>query len=185
MQKFTLLKQKKQEELQKFILDPLLQQHSATLIHWCFWSRSSTPLQLDFFQHFSVPPFVPSQSSPLLAFSSDCNWTRTQNHLVHKRTLNHLAKCLSVPLRTKWFWVRVQLQSLKLQILRLIQARRSLIFRQLYYVESLCNAYVTWQEHTVSCFFNFFISYYWDYWLVWWNCFCCCHVIIKTHKVIW
>ena len=24
--------------------------------------------------------------------SSDCNWTRTQNHLVVKRTLNHLAK---------------------------------------------------------------------------------------------
>ena len=24
--------------------------------------------------------------------SSDCNWTRTQNHLVLKRTLNHLAK---------------------------------------------------------------------------------------------
>ena len=23
---------------------------------------------------------------------SDCNWTRTQNHLVLKRTLNHLAK---------------------------------------------------------------------------------------------
>ena len=23
---------------------------------------------------------------------SDCNWTRTQNHLVRKRTLNHLAK---------------------------------------------------------------------------------------------
>ena len=23
---------------------------------------------------------------------SDCNWTRTQNHLVGKRTLNHLAK---------------------------------------------------------------------------------------------
>ena len=23
---------------------------------------------------------------------SDCNWTRTQNHLIHKRTLNHLAK---------------------------------------------------------------------------------------------
>ena len=30
---------------------------------------------------------------------SDCNWTRSQNHLVR--------------LRTKWFWVRVQLQSLK------------------------------------------------------------------------
>ena len=23
---------------------------------------------------------------------SDCNWTRTQNHLVHKGTLNHLTK---------------------------------------------------------------------------------------------
>ena len=52
---------------------------------------------------------------------SDCNWTRTQNHLVRKRTLNHLAK----------FWVRVQLQSLKLQISRLLRARSSLTFRQL------------------------------------------------------
>ena len=49
---------------------------------------------------------------------SDCNWTRTQNHLVRKRTLNHLAKLaslaklLSVRLQTTWFWVRVQLQSL-------------------------------------------------------------------------
>ena len=34
---------------------------------------------------------------------SDCNWTRTQNHLVLKQTLNHLAK---------WFWVRAQLQKL-------------------------------------------------------------------------
>ena len=50
---------------------------------------------------------------------SDCNWTRTQNHLVRKRTLNHLAK----------FWVRVQLQSLKLQISRLFRAS-SLTFRQ-------------------------------------------------------
>ena len=23
---------------------------------------------------------------------SDCNWTRTHNHLIHKQTLNHLAK---------------------------------------------------------------------------------------------
>ena len=69
--------------------------------------------------------------------SSDCNWTRTQNHLVLKRTLNHLAKLaslakwLSVRLRTKWFWVRVQLQSLHLQISRLLRARSSLTFRQL------------------------------------------------------
>ena len=43
----------------------------------------------------------------------DCNWTWTQNHLVHKQTLNHLAKWLSVRLQTKWFWVQVQLQLLK------------------------------------------------------------------------
>ena len=47
---------------------------------------------------------------------SDCYWTLTQDHLVRKRTLNHLAKLASltkwlcVRLWTKWFWVRVQLQ---------------------------------------------------------------------------
>ena len=79
-----------------------------------------------------------------------CNWTRTQNHLVRKRTLNNLAKWLSVCLRTKWFWVRVQLQSLKLQISCLLRARSSLTFSQLWSVDSLWNAYMTWQEHTVS-----------------------------------
>ena len=52
---------------------------------------------------------------------SDCSWTRTQNHLVRKRTLNHLAslaKWLSVRLQTKWFWVRVQLQSIKCYVIR-------------------------------------------------------------------
>ena len=71
---------------------------------------------------------------------SDCNGTRTHNHLIRKRTLNHLAKLaslaslakwLSVRLRIKWLWVRVPLQSLKLQISRLFQARSSLTFRQL------------------------------------------------------
>ena len=28
--------------------------------------------------------------------ASDCNWTRTQNHLVPKRTLNHLAKLVKI-----------------------------------------------------------------------------------------
>ena len=37
-----------------------------------------------------------------------------------------------------------QPQSLKLQILRLFQAKRSLMFRQLWSVDSLWNAYVTW-----------------------------------------
>ena len=50
-------------------------------------------------------PVVQLEASKL----SDCNWTRTQNHLVLKRTLNHLAKLaslakwLSFRLRTKWF----------------------------------------------------------------------------------
>ena len=49
---------------------------------------------------------------------SDSNRIRTHNHLVCKQTLNHLAKqaslaiCLSVPLRTKWLWVRIPLLSL-------------------------------------------------------------------------
>ena len=42
-----------------------------------------------------------------------------------------LTKWLSVRLRTKWFWIRVQLQSLHLQISCLLQARSSLTFRQL------------------------------------------------------
>ena len=67
-------------------------------------------------------------------YLSDCNWSRTRNNLVRKRTLNHLAKLakwLSVRLATKWLWVRVQLQSLKLQISRLLRGRSSLTFRQL------------------------------------------------------
>ena len=71
-------------------------------------------------------PMITSQILKYLAFlktqkSSDCNWTRTQNHLVLKRTLKHLAKVakwLSVRLKTKWFWFRVQLQSLNLKITR-------------------------------------------------------------------
>ena len=43
---------------------------------------------------------------------SDCNWTRTDNHLVHPLVAS-LTKWLSVRLWTKWSWVRVQLQSLK------------------------------------------------------------------------
>ena len=66
-----------------------------------------------------------------------------------KFACSNLAKWLNVCLRTKWFWVRVQLQSLQLQVSRLLRARNSLIFSQLQSVDSLWNAYVTWQEHTV------------------------------------
>ena len=33
-----------------------------------------------------------SEEFELVCILSDSNWTRTRNHLVHKRTLNHLAK---------------------------------------------------------------------------------------------
>ena len=33
-----------------------------------------------------------TQCSSMSVFICDCNWTRTQNHLIRKRTLNHLAK---------------------------------------------------------------------------------------------
>ena len=55
---------------------------------------------------------------------NDCNWTRIHNHLVRKRTW------LSVHLRTKLLWVRVQLQSLKIQISRLFRAMSSLTLTQ-------------------------------------------------------
>ena len=64
----------------------------------------------------------------------NCNWAWTHNDLVDKLTLNHLAslaKWLRVCLWTKWLWVRVQLQSLKLQISCLLRARSSLTFRKL------------------------------------------------------
>ena len=54
-----------------------------------------------------------------------------QNNFLLELMIISLVKWLSVRLRTKWFWVRVQLQSLHLQISRLLRARSSLTFRQL------------------------------------------------------
>ena len=71
---------------------------------------------------------------------SDCNGIRTQNHLVRKRALNHLESSCSCSCSG------VQLQSLNLQISRLLRAKSFLTFRQLSSVDSLWNAYVTWQE---------------------------------------
>ena len=51
-------------------------------------------------------------------YLSDSNGIRTHNHLVLKRTLQHLAKLaslakwLSVRLGTQWLWVRIPLLSL-------------------------------------------------------------------------
>ena len=74
--------------------------------------------------------------------------------LVLRTQFNHLAslaKYLSCHLRTKFFWVRVTLQSLNLQSSCLLQAKSSLTFSQLQSVYSFWNAYWTRQEHTVKC----------------------------------
>ena len=67
----------------------------------------------------------------------DMTRTYSQMHGADKYSeykLNHFAsaKWLGVRLRTKRFWVRVQLQSLKLQISRLLRATSSLTFRQMH-----------------------------------------------------
>ena len=78
----------------------------------------------------------------LKSFLSDYNRTRNHNHLVCKQTLNHLVKlatltkCFSVHLQTKWQWVRVPLQTFKLQMLHLFLARSSLSFRQIQFIDS-------------------------------------------------
>ena len=55
--------------------------------------------------------------------------TYSQTHPTYKYSqLNHLAslaKYLSVCLQTKWLWIQVLLESLKLQISRLFQGRSS------------------------------------------------------------
>ena len=67
-----------------------------------------------------LPNFNQSISENPFYGLSDCNGIRTHNHLVRKRTLNHL--------QPTW-------QSLKPQISRLFRARRSLTFRQLQSVD--------------------------------------------------
>ena len=49
-------------------------------------------------QYLNTSPHFCNKSKPkvLSSSTSDWNWTWTQNHLVHKRTLNHLVKWLSV-----------------------------------------------------------------------------------------
>ena len=61
----------------------------------------------------------------------------SRNSLLQEGAKSSLAKWLSVSLRTKWMWARVQLQSLKLQISRLLLTGSSLTFRQIYRLDSL------------------------------------------------
>ena len=82
----------------------------------------------------NVKEFLARNRRYILSLSG-CNENRIHNHIVRKRTLNHLAKLaslakwLSFRLRAKWLWVRVPLQSLKLQISRLFRVRSFLTFQ--------------------------------------------------------
>ena len=104
----------------------------------CNWDVHFAPILFDFKQRGL-------SETQTIVILSDCNGTRTHNHIVRKRRLNHLAK-----------------QSLKLQILCLFRARISLTFRQLWSVDSLWNAYVTCKNiqsivilFVSRCFFKF------------------------------
>ena len=80
----------------------------------------------------------------------DSNGIRTHNHLVRKRTLNHL--------RTTWLWVRIPLLSLKLEIWHLLRARSSLTFWQTiecgFTLKLVCDTIIT-DSHSVNCFKSF------------------------------
>ena len=89
-------------------------EHSTIWPNWPYAFQSESTL----YCCLNVKEFL-ARSRREISRLSDCNWIRTQNQLVRKRTLNHLAsfaKWLSVRLRTKWFWARIQLQSLNLYI---------------------------------------------------------------------
>ena len=93
-----------------------------------------------------------------------CNWTRTQNHLVLKRTFNHLAKLtkwFSCVLSTYLYGVRVQYLSVRCSGFESSCSDFTFRFRACFeqgvpwhsgnyrvWIHSE-NAYVTWQEHTV------------------------------------
>ena len=47
----------------------------------------------------------------ILADLSDCNWTRTQNQLVRKQTLNHLATFGHTVLKTKYDTDKTELEN--------------------------------------------------------------------------
>ena len=66
----------------------------------------------------------------------------------------------SVCLRTKSLWVRFQLQSLKLQISCLLRAKSSLTFMLLWSVDSLWNAYVTYDKNIQPYWRYSYVSHY-------------------------
>ena len=77
--------------------------------------------------------------------------------------MTSFAKWLSVRLRTKWMWVPVQLQSLKLQILRLFRARSC--WHSGNYRVRIHSETRTWHDKNIqsNCLnlFNIFLLFLW------------------------
>ena len=91
-------------------LEDLLKKLSKFFYFWLYvlvMSRAHFRVNPHSIVYLNVKELLAQSRHEIWSFS-DCNWTRTQNHLVRKQTLNHLTKlAMSVPLWTKWFWVRV------------------------------------------------------------------------------
>ena len=67
----------------------------AKISKWAFqWNMSSNsnPNKQAIEVRSSKENYLPLQFNSTDIHIADCNWTQTHNHLVHKRTLNHLAK---------------------------------------------------------------------------------------------
>ena len=83
-----------------------------------------------------------------------------------KYAFQRLSKWLSARLWTKWLWVRVQLQSLKLQISRLFRSRSSLHSGNYWSVDSLWNVYVAWLRRSLFLVKIQTIFVKWQWWSV-------------------
>ena len=56
---------------------------------------------------FFMFEFLILSSNNTFKINIDCNWTRIHNHLVHKRTLDHLAKLANLASSAKWLSIRL------------------------------------------------------------------------------
>ena len=107
-------------DLNRFLADvPILCDLKTPMFLWCWlsviiMSRTGFSVNLHSLVCLNVKELLARRRCHIWSLS-DSNEIRTHNHLVRKRTLNHIAKLvksLSVHLRTKWLWVLILLLSL-------------------------------------------------------------------------
>ena len=82
-------------EFNEFKEDTLFNKKTTYFI-WMIWNYMGKQTKVLIQRHrllvYSAPTYVWSLNMKSVIYLSDCNWTWTQNYLVRKRTLNHLAK---------------------------------------------------------------------------------------------